>query len=149
MYFDQGKIAESLDFFTYAARPQPGVTLQHLSGLIRCHLALNRADRAQDVLERMKTAAPASWEAARDEALILSRQGADAEKRGNATEAKKLREQARKRLLEYPGQRTEAFVTRELGPALEELGFLQDAELAYTQLMDKAASPAPHLPLCI
>ncbi|HUR53455.1 MAG TPA: hypothetical protein VMZ71_04965, partial [Gemmataceae bacterium] len=149
MYFDQGKIAESLDYFTYAARPQPGVTLQHLSGLIRCHLALNRPDRAQDVLERMKTAAPASWEAARDEALVLSRRGTDAEKRGNATEAKKLREQARDRLLKYPGQRTEAFVTREIGPALEELGFLQDAELAYTQLMDKGTSPAPHLPLCV
>ena len=148
LYFDQGRITESLDYFTYAARPMPGVTLQHLSGLIRVNLALNQVGRAADVLERLKTAAPASWEAAREEALILHRQSTDLEKRGEKAEGLKLREQARAKLLQYPGSRGEVFVRRELGPALEELGFLEDAEVAYTRLLNDPEAQVPHLPLC-
>ena len=147
LHFDQGKIAESLDYFIHAARPRPGLTLQHLSGLIRCHLAMNRVDFAQGVLERLKQAAPASWEAARDEARVLARQGSDAEKRGDKDAAKKFRDQAREKLMTFAGPRTERFVQFEFGPALEELGFLADAEFAYAKLMDKSESEAPHLPL--
>jgi tetratricopeptide (TPR) repeat protein len=147
LYFDQGKISESVDYFVHAARPRPGVTLQHLSGLIRCHLAMNRVDQAQAVLDRLKTAAPASWEAAREEARVLARQGTENEKRGDKESAKKYRDQALEKLLNFPGPRTERFVQFEFGPALEELGFLKEAEFAYAKLMEKSESAAPHLPL--
>lgn len=147
MYFDQGKIAESVDYFVHAARPRPGLTLQHLSGLLRCYLALNQVEKAIGVLDRMKAAAPSSWDAARDEAMVLNRQATDAEKRGDKDGAKKLRDQARAKMVNFPAPRTEAFVRREYGPALEELGLLTDAEVAYSRLMDKPESDAPHLAL--
>src|SRR5207253_3273003 len=74
LYFDSGRVIESVEYFAIAARPRPGVTPEHLAGLVRAYVALaekkNSTDLtlAQHALDRLKAMSPGSWEAAREEA---------------------------------------------------------------------------------
>jgi tetratricopeptide (TPR) repeat protein len=147
LQFDQGKVFESVEFFEKAAKPRAGLNATHLSELIRIYLSINKLDKAKATLARLKHFAPRGWEATRDEARVLHREAAEADKRGNADDAKKLNAQARDAILKFPGSSTAAFIRRRSGPLLEELGFTADAEALYTRLLSEEKENAAHLPL--
>ena len=145
--FEQGKVFESVDYFEKAARPRAGLNAEHLAGLIRVYAGIGKLVQARATLERLKKFAPRSWDATREEARLLHREALDAEKNGNVEEAKKLTDQARNLILNFPDARTEAFVRTRSGPLLEELGFIPEAQTHYTRLLTEGKEPNPHFPL--
>lgn len=153
--FDLGpsKIPDSLKYFESAARPRQGVSIDHLVGLFRVHLALS--DRGHDlshaeaVLERIQAAAPRSWEATREEAHLVMKKSRAAVLRADHDEAKRLAEQARALILKFPGHDSLEAIRHRTGPLLEELGFLADAETLYRKLLSGSDTPTAHLPLAI
>ncbi|MDB5308757.1 MAG: tetratricopeptide repeat protein [Gemmataceae bacterium] len=147
LYFDQGKVAESVTYFEKAARPRAGLSAGHLAELIRVYLGMNMLENARAAVSRLKAFAPRSWDAAREEARFLHREAAEAERVGNKEGAKKLDAQALALITTFPGGTTEPFVRTRSGPLLEELGFTDTAEGLYTRLLTEAKDPSPHLPL--
>jgi len=147
--FDQGphKIPESVKYFEYAARPRPGITLEHLAAVVRVYLALDKLDVAEVHLERLKLTAPRSWEAVREEARLLARKQREALFHADTREAGKLAERIRKLLFEFPGHDTPEAIRSRTGPLLEELGFYPEAENLYKRLLTASDSAAPHVPL--
>jgi tetratricopeptide (TPR) repeat protein len=144
LFFDQGKVAESVDYFAMAARPREGVNAEHLSALVRVYLVLNRLEPARQAVERLKATYPRSWEAARDEARVLHKTGLAA---ADKDEGRKLAEQAKQLVLNYPGAMTPEMIPNRTGPLLEELGFNTEAEAAYRRLLATSKSPGAHFPL--
>jgi tetratricopeptide (TPR) repeat protein len=150
--FDLGpskiKIAESVNYFESAARPRPGVSLEHLAWLVRVHSALGDLGTAEVKLERLKTAAPNSWEATREEAWFLMRKSHTALLAADPTAATKYSERARELILKFPGHDTPEAIRFRTGPLLEELGFPNDAETLYKKLLT-TDSPTAHMPLAL
>ena len=155
LYFDSGRVVESVEYFAAAARPRQGVTPEHLAGLVRAHVAL--ADKknstelgaAERALERLKGMAPGSWEATREEARLLHRRAQLAAKRNDAAEARDLDAKAKKRIADFPNGQTEGAIAGFTGPLLEELGYAAEAEAAFRRLEDVSKSPARHRSLAI
>lgn len=149
LIFEQGpgKIAESVKYFEYAARPRPGVSLEHLAALVRVYLALDRLETAEIHLERLLLAAPRSWEALREEVRWLDRQRRDALVRGDDAEAIRLADRIRQRIRTWPGHDSSEAIRSRIGPLLEEIGFDAEAEQLYRLLANRSESPAAHLPL--
>ena len=147
LHFEQGKVFESVDFFEKAARPRAGLNAEHLAGLIRIYIGINKLEQAHQTLARLKAFSPRSWDATREEARLLHRESLDAEKRGNADEAKKLTDRVRDIILNFPDARTEPFVRQRSGPLLEELGFFPEVETHYTRLLTDGKEPHPHFPV--
>lgn len=153
--FDLGpsKIPDSVKYFESAARPRQGVSIDHLAGLFRVHLALSDLghdlSHAEAVLERLKAAAPRSWEATREEAHFLMKRSRAAILRADHDEAKRLADQARALILKFPGHDSVEAIRSRTGPLLEELGFLTDAEMLYRKLLSSSDGPAAHLPLAV
>ena len=151
LHFHQGgdKVFESVEFFEQAARSRPGVSPEHMAALVRIYAAINKPDHAARALERLRTFAPRSWEAAREEARLKHRAATAANKDGKPEEAKRLDAQARDLVLKFPGALTEKAIGQRTGPLLEELGFLTDAEAVYTQLLKEGTDAGPHVPLVL
>lgn len=150
--FDLGpsKIPDSIPFFESAARPRPGVSIEHLAELVRVYLALNKTDVAETKLERLKGAAPNSWQTTREEARVLMKKSRDALLlRADRDESKKFADQARALVLKFPGHDTPEAIRAASGPLLEELGFNADAAALYRKLMTAADSPTAHVPLAV
>ncbi len=146
--FDQGKYFEAEKYFKLAARIRPGVTPEHMAALVRVYVALNLFEKAQFALERLKTTAPNSWEAVREEARLLYRRSKAKTASNELAEAKKLLEQAREVILKFPGWDSGANLIR-AGSLFEELGFAVDAEVAYKKFMSTSELPNAHVPLAI
>lgn len=147
LYFEQGKVFESVDFFERAARPRAGLMIEHLAGLIRVYTGIGKLAQARSTLERLKSFAPRSWDGIREEARILHLEALEAEKSNRPDEKKRLDDQALALILTYPNALTEAFIRNKTGPLLEELGFNSEAETYYTRLLTEAKEPNPHFPL--
>jgi tetratricopeptide (TPR) repeat protein len=147
LHFEQGKVFESVDYFEQAAKPRSGLNAEHIAGLIRIYIGIGKLREARQALLRLKTFAPRSWDAAREEARLLHAEALDAEKSGNAGEAKKLTDQARDLILNFPDARTEQFVRQRSGPLLHELGFFPEAETLYNRLLTDGKEPNVHFPL--
>lgn len=155
LYFESGRVVESVDYFAAAARPRRGVTAEHLAGLVRAQLVLavkknspdlTAADRA---LERLKVMAPQSWEAAREEARVLHRKAQLATRAGEADQAREFDARAKKLVADFPGAQTEAAIPALTGPLLEELGFAAEAEALYCRLLELSKSPTAHRSLAV
>jgi cellulose synthase operon protein C len=148
--FDLGpsKILESEKYFESAARPRPGVSVEHLAALVRVRLALGDIQGAELKLERLKTAAPKSWEATREEARVLKRKSREALLRADRDDAKKFGDQARELILKFDGNNTPEAIRFRSGPLLEELDFPDDAAVMYRTLLAQD-SPTAHLPLAV
>jgi tetratricopeptide (TPR) repeat protein len=142
------KIADSVKYFEYAARPRQGVGIEHLATLVRVYSALGDLATAELKLERLKTAAPNSWEATREEAWFLMKKSHDALLSAKQAEAKKYSDRARELILKFPGHDTLEAIRIRTGPLLEELGFPNDAEELYKKL-PTTDSPTAHMPLAI
>jgi tetratricopeptide (TPR) repeat protein len=147
LHFEQGKIFESVDYFDKAARPRAGLNAGHLAGLIRIYCGINKLPQARATLARLKNFAPRTWDATREEARLLHAEALDAEKNGHADDAKKLTDQARDIILNFPGARGEDSVRHRTGPLLEELGFITEAETHYRRLLTDGKEPNVHFPL--
>jgi len=147
LHFDQGKIFDSVDFFEKAARPRPGLTPEHLSGLTRIYLGINKLGPARATVARLKAMAPTSWDATRDEARVLHKEAAAAKAAGDEAKDKKLTDEARDLVLKFPGGDAGDAAADRTGPLLEELGFAADAEALYAKLLAAGKGTSPHLPL--
>jgi tetratricopeptide (TPR) repeat protein len=146
LHFEEGKVFESVDYFEQAARPREGLRIEHLTGLIRVYAGINKLGQARATLARLKNFAPRSWDAVREEARLLHQESLDAAKREATEEARKLRDQARELILNYPNATSEESIRLRAGPLLEELGFSAEVETHYTRLL-KSKEPNPHFPL--
>jgi tetratricopeptide (TPR) repeat protein len=155
LYFDSGRVVESVEYFAIAARPRQGVTAEHLAGLVRAHLALadkkNSTDltAAERALERLKAMAPRSWEATREEARLLHRKALNATKARETDQAREFDDRAKKLVADFPGGQTEAMIPVLTGPLLEELGFAAEAEALYRKLLEVSKSPVAHRSLAV
>ncbi|HEX4609134.1 MAG TPA: hypothetical protein VH092_13090, partial [Urbifossiella sp.] len=147
--FDQGKVFEAVEFFEKATRGRAGMNPEHLATLARVYLGVNDLARARQAVVRLKAFAPRGWEAAREEARLLKRESAAAAAKGNPDAAAKLADQARKRVLEFPGAAEDGFTRTKSGPLLEELGFYPEAQGLYTRLLEDKDGRLPHLPLAM
>ncbi|HEV3386447.1 MAG TPA: hypothetical protein VG097_16610, partial [Gemmata sp.] len=143
------KIAESVKYFEYAAKPSPQVTTEHIAGLIRTYSAWDRLDLAEATLERLKAVAPYSWETTREEARILVKKSRTAILKGDRDEARKLTDQARSQILNFKGNDGAEMIRTKSGPLLVELGYYTDAELLYRKLLTLSDSPTAHIPLAL
>lgn len=149
LYFDQGKVSNSIEFFEKAARPRAGLNPEHLATPVRVFLGMNNLQRARNALARLKAYAPQSWEMAREEARLLHKEAIEAERENNKEGAKKLNDQARERVLGFPGSQTEPFIRSRSGPILEELGFAAEAEALYRRVLNESRADGAHLPLAV
>ena len=151
LIFSQGpsKIAESVKFFESATRPRPGVTVEHITGLIRVYLALDKLEYAEPLLERLRTAVPNTWDVTREEARILMKKSKAATFRGDRDDAKKLSDQALVLIKLTPAYDSPETVRQRTGPLLVELGFTVEAEQLYRKLLDKPDSPTAYIPLVV
>jgi tetratricopeptide (TPR) repeat protein len=147
LYFDQGKVYDSVEYYEKAARPRAGLTSEHLSRLVQIYLGINKLDMARSTLERLKAFAPRTWEPIREEARVLRREAAIAEKSGDKERAAKLTEQAKTLILTFPGSQEESFIRSRTGPLLSELGYPAEVEKLYTRIMNESKEAASHLPL--
>jgi tetratricopeptide (TPR) repeat protein len=169
--FNRGDVTDSVEYFDKAARPRPGRTLEHLAARVRVYLALsklaltggltglngtpsvegakNYLALAEGAIRQLEMTAPQSWEAARERARLLHQTAVvlRAQDPANAAEAAALDERARKLIRDDPHARTEPYVRFRSGPLLDELGFDQDAEDLYRELLKTARGDGPHLPL--
>ncbi len=141
------KIPESVKFFEYAARPRPGVSLEHLAAVVRVYVALDKLDVADIKLERLKITAPNAWETIREESRLLMRKHRDALLRAETIDAKKFADRARALILNHPGHDAPQAIQARTGPLLEELGLYPEAETLYKRLLTATDSPVAHLPL--
>jgi tetratricopeptide (TPR) repeat protein len=146
LHFEQGKVFESVDYFESAARPRAGLNSEHLAGLIRVYVGINKLPQARSTLQRLKQFAPRSWEATREEARLLHAESLAAHR---PDDAKQLTDQARDLIFAFPDSRSEANVRQRVGPLLEELGFNTEAETLYSRLLTEGKEPYPHLPLAL
>ncbi len=148
LYFKQGQVLQSVDYFEKATRGRTGVNPDHLSILAQVYGGTNDLARARQTVVRLKSIAPRSWTAARAEASLLVREATAAEKAGKTEAAAKARAEAKARVLDFPGATARDFVLQRSGPLLEELGFHAELETLLTRLHREAAdSPVGHAPL--
>ena len=143
------KIPESVRYFESAAKPRPGLTTEHIAGLIRVYSALDKLEIAEATLERLKASAPNGWESTREEARLLMKKSLQASLKGDQDDAKKFSDQARTMILNFPGQKTAEAIRTRTGPLLAELGFTADAKILYQELITLSNSPSAHAPLAI
>ncbi|QDU19984.1 tetratricopeptide repeat protein [Urbifossiella limnaea] len=143
LYFDQGKVFQSVEFFEKATRSRAGVNPEHLAVLTRVYLSTNDVARAKQSVARLKAIAPRSWAAAREDARVLAREATAADKAARPDVATKARADAKARVLDFPGATARDFVVTQSGPLLQELGFFPEAETLYTRLQKESPdSPA-------
>ena len=149
LHFDQGKVFESVEYFEKAARARSGVGAEHLATLARVYLGTGDVARARQTVGRLKAFAPRSWEAAREDARLLKREADDAAKAGKTVEAEKKRDEAKTRVLDFPGAAEDRFARSQSGPLLEELGFYPEVQGVYERLLKDARADDgyAHLPL--
>jgi tetratricopeptide (TPR) repeat protein len=143
------KIPESVKYFESAAKPRVEVTTEHIAGLIRVYVALDKLEIAEATLERLRAVAPNGWETIREEARLLMKKSQQAAIKGDRDETKKLADQAVGLILKFPGHDTPEMIRSKSGPLLAELGFNADAEVLYRKLITSSDSPTAHTPLAI
>lgn len=145
--FDLGpaKVPESEKYFLYAARPRPGATLEHLAALVRFYASQNSLGAASSKLQILQSIAPYSWEAAREEARLLAKQG----QRATREDTKRYTDQARALILKFPGYDTIESIRYRTGPLFEEIGMNTEAEVLYKKLEKEWDDPQSHLPLAL
>ncbi len=147
--FDQGKYAEAERYYVLAARIRPGVTAVHVAGLVRAYLALGLTGKAEEVVERLKTNFPRSWEAVREEARLFHRKSKDKAAQAELDDAKKLLDQAREVVKKFPGWDAGQNLVSRSGPLFEEMGLIADAEAAYTKYLTVGDPATAHAPLAV
>ena len=147
--FDQGKFLEGEKYFKLGARVRPGVTAEHMAGLVRVYVALNTLGDADLALERLKANFPTSWEAVREEARLLYRKSKNKAAVADFDDAKRLLEQARAVIVKYPNWDAVGNLYAKSGPLFDELGLKDDAETAYKKFLAESPLPAAHVPLTV
>lgn len=148
LYFKQGQVINSVEYFEKATRGRTGVNPDHLAILARVYGGTNDLARARQTVARLKVIAPRSWTTAHAEASLLAREATAADKAGKADAAEKARAAAKARILDFPGARDRDFILQKSAPLLEELGFHTEAETLLTLLhRDAVNSPTAHAPL--
>lgn len=141
--FNRGEFEKAIDYFEKAVRPRTGVTLEHLSAVVRVHLARNNLSQAERALGRLEASAPRSWEACRERARVRHHQAQAA--LPDKDRAQQIDREARDMILNFPGNQTPDGTRQRSGPLLEELGFFAEAENLYRKLLGHG--PSSHLPL--
>ncbi|MBM3981483.1 MAG: tetratricopeptide repeat protein [Planctomycetes bacterium] len=149
MAFDSGKYAESVKHFELAARVRPGVTAEHMAGLVRALLALNNIPLAEAALDRLKYHNPTSWEAAREEARVLGRKSKVHAARAEFDDARKLKDAARVVIVKYPGWDSQPYLASRTGPLFDEVGLTADAEAAFKKYMELTEHATSHVHLAV
>jgi tetratricopeptide (TPR) repeat protein len=147
--FDSGKYPESVKHFELAARVRPGVTAEHMAGLVRALLALNNIPLAEAALDRLKHHNPTSWEATREEARVLGRKSKVHAARAEFDDARKMKDAARAVIVKFPGWDSQPYLASRSGPLFDEIGLTADAEAAFKKYMELTEHATSHLHLAV
>jgi tetratricopeptide (TPR) repeat protein len=132
IYMEDKQYQQALKYLTQAAR-DPMPVPEHLALLSKVQILLGYTANAASTVKQLKAVAPASWEAASEEARLLARTG---DKTGAA-----------RRLLGTNMARTPGEITGRIAPFLEEIGCTEAAEKALADELAKSPGPTAHVPL--
>ncbi|MFO0937331.1 MAG: tetratricopeptide repeat protein [Gemmataceae bacterium] len=125
----ENEIAKA-ETYLMAATGSQNVQPEYLALLSQVQLMQDKTVQARATVEKLKLLAPTSWDAAAEEARLLSLSG--------STDA------AVKRILQHENARDPAMAVRTVGPFLEEIKAFRDAETVFKRPMTETKAPNRH-----